>query len=356
MAAHVNTVLGIESTAHTLGIGIVKGKEVLVNELDTYMPEKGILPREAAEHHAVVFEPLLKAALKKAFPNTSNSAWLDEGMKHIDAIAVAQGPGIGAPLTLGVGLAKFLSAYYSKAIVGVNHPYAHIKIAEKGTGIKHGIIVYVSGGNTQILFKEQGFYHILGETLDISVGNLFDTFARKAGIKPAHGSALAKAAKNGKYVKLPYTVKAMNLQYSGLLTAGLQKLETERLEDVAFSLMHTAFYMLAEVAERAFHLKKASGAHVEGFVLCGGVAQNKLLQDIFQKLAKENNAKFGVASSEYNRDNGAMIAYAGKLLLEKYGPHDIDKLQPLPYYRIEQMAEIIEKQKQNDKASRQRTK
>ena len=60
------------------------------------------------------------------------------------------------------------------------------------------------------------------------------------------------------YIKLPYTVKGMDLSFSGLLTAAIRKYESgEAIEDVCYSLQETAFAMLVEVTERAIaHTKK----------------------------------------------------------------------------------------------------
>ncbi|MDD5022757.1 MAG: UGMP family protein, partial [Candidatus ainarchaeum sp.] len=164
-------VLGIESTAHTLGIGICKNEEILANEMDTYKPVgEGIIPRKAADHHAEVFLEILQKALNKA----------NVKIEDVDLISVAKGPGIGAPLKVGVVGAKYLALKYKKKLVGVNHPYAHIKINELFTGIKNPLILYVSGGNTQVLIEKKPFeFQVLGETFDIGVGNLFDNFARK---------------------------------------------------------------------------------------------------------------------------------------------------------------------------------
>ncbi|MEM4331628.1 MAG: hypothetical protein QXI89_02595, partial [Candidatus Anstonellales archaeon] len=187
-------VLGIEGTAHTIGVGIVKQGKVISNVYSTYTAYEGLLPREAADHHALNFASVMNKALLNA----------NIGIDNIDLIAVSQGPGIGAPLSFTVSIAKFLASYYKKAIVGVNHPYAHIKIAEYDTGINDAVILYTSGGNTQLLYKaSNNFYEVLGETLDISVGNLFDTFARKAGIRPANAVQLLKYAENGKFIELP---------------------------------------------------------------------------------------------------------------------------------------------------------
>ncbi|MEM4272489.1 MAG: hypothetical protein QXH30_02775, partial [Candidatus Bilamarchaeaceae archaeon] len=208
--------LGIESTAHTLGIGICEDGKVLSNIHRTYIPIKeGIVPRKAADHHADNFAPLLQDNL--------NAAKLK--MEDVDLIAFAQGPGIGAPLAIGCLAAKYLALKHSKPLIGVNHPYAHVKIAEHLTGIKNPLVLYVSGGNTQILAEEKGKFHIYGETLDIGIGNLFDAFGRAAGMEYAHGSVLEKMAMGGKYIPLPYTVKGMNLSFTGLQTAAINALK-----------------------------------------------------------------------------------------------------------------------------------
>lgn len=295
--------LGIESTAHTLGIGICRNGKILSNIHKTYKPiNEGIIPRKAADHHAENFSPLLQENLRAAKLK----------MEDVDLISFAQGPGIGAPLALGCLAAKYLALKYKKPIIGVNHPYAHVKIAEHLTGVKNPLILYVSGGNTQILAEEEGKFHIYGETLDIGVGNLFDSFGRAAGMDYAHGSALEKLAKGGKYVLLPYTVKGMNLSFTGLQTAAIAALAKNSLQDVSYSLIETSLSMCCEALERALFLSRR-----KGIIVCGGVAQNRRLQEMLAAMCKEDKIEFGVAPDEFNRDNGAMIAYAGEILYKK---------------------------------------
>ncbi len=315
-------VLGIESTAHTLGIGIAEDGRILSNARDIYKPiNEGILPRKAADHHAKVFAQVLKESLSQAKVK----------IEEINLIAFAQGPGIGAPLVVGVNMAKYLGARYNKKIIGVNHAYAHIKISEHLTKMKKPLILYVSGGNTQILIEEKNALHVLGETLDIGIGNLFDTLGRAIGLKYAHGSELEKLAKKGSYVELPYTVKGMNLVFSGLLTHA-EKLYRQgaRKEDVAYSLFETAFSMLCEATERALFL-----TNKKSLILCGGVAQNRRLQQMLRAMCKDDSVKFGVAPDEFNRDNGAMIAYAGGLLYRRYGTMRLEDWNAITNYRIE---------------------
>jgi N6-L-threonylcarbamoyladenine synthase/protein kinase Bud32 len=324
-------VLGIESTAHTLGIGIFdERKGVLSNALFRYQPSGGgILPREAADSHSQHFSSVLSQSLSDAHLSLSG----------IDAVAVAQGPGIGAPLSFGVSMARFLSAYLDVPIVGVNHPYAHLKIAEHLGNVKKPIIIYVSGGNTQILFEgADGFYDVLGETLDMGLGNLFDVFLREAGEKEAYGSKLEQMAKGGKYIKMPYVVKGLNISYSGLFTHAKRMIGKYPLNDIAYSLLETSLAMTVEIAERAFHMKNA-----KCFMACGGVAQNTRLKEMLAAVAKENDASWYAAPNEYNGDNGAMIAYAGWLMQKKYGFFDLKDVTPYPDYRIDRMKALLGK-------------
>ena len=115
------------------------------------------------------------------------------------------------------------------------------------------ITLYVSGGNTQIIAYESGKYRIFGETLDIAMGNCLDEFSRTVGLGHPGGPMIEKMAKNAeKYLKLPYTVKGMDLSFSGLLTSAIRKYQSgESIEDVCYSLQETAFSMLVEVTERA---------------------------------------------------------------------------------------------------------
>jgi len=319
--------LGIESTAHTLGIGVVKDGKVLSNEMDTYKPaDEGIFPRKAADHHAEVMSRVLGLAFRKA----------NVTMEDVDLISFSQGPGIGAPLAVGISGAKYLAARFKKKIIGVNHCYAHIAISEHLTGLHDPLVLYLSGGNSQILVRNDNGFHVLGETLDIGIGNLFDTFGRSLGMKYAHGAELEKLASKGKYVELPYSVKGMNLVFSGLLTQAEKQAKTHKKEDIAFSLMETSFAMTCEATERALFLTRK-----RKLICCGGVAQNKRLQQMLRTMCDEDGVHFGVAPNEYNRDNGAMIAYAGEVLFKKYGAMKMEKCVPITNYRIERMEEVL---------------
>jgi len=304
--------LGIESTADDFGIGIVSFEgEILVNINDTYTPEKGgIHPREAARHHAMVAGMVLAEAFQRS------------GIKPVElsVIAFSQGPGLGPCLRTGATVARALASFLDLPLVGVNHCIAHIEIGKLVNNAKDPVTLYVSGGNTIVAAFEAGRYRVFGETLDIAVGNCIDVFAREAGFKSKRGLPLGrvveeKAARGKNFITLPYTVKGMDLSFSGLLTAAVNLLKKGKyqIEDVCFSFQETIFSMLTEVTERAL-------AHTEKkeILLTGGVGSNNRLKEMLRVMAEEHDAEFYSVPKEYALDNGVMIAWTG-VLNYKYG-------------------------------------
>ncbi len=299
--------LGIESTADDFSVGILSfdGK-VLANVISAYVPEKGgIHPREAARHHVEVAGNVLAEAFERAGIRP----------RDIDVIAFSQGPGMGPCLRTGATAARALASYLGVPLVGVNHCVAHIEIGRLVTGAKDPVTLYVSGGNTLVAAFEANRYRIFGETLDIAVGNCIDVFARAAGFrhsatKPLGAMVEERASRGQTFLSLPYTVKGMDLSFSGLLTAAIQSFHEgkHRLEDVCLSLQEVAFSMLTEVTERAL-------AHTEKpeVLLTGGVAANKRLQSMLKLITEDHDARFCTVPKQFALDNGAMIAWTGIL-------------------------------------------
>jgi N6-L-threonylcarbamoyladenine synthase/protein kinase Bud32 len=293
--------LGIEGTAHTIGVGIVDNNgRVLANPRSEYIPKQGgIHPREAADHHATSASKLIEEALRIANLKASN----------VDVISFSMGPGLGPCLRVAATAARSLAHILVKPLVGVNHCLAHIEIGRLATKLTDPLTLYVSGGNTLVAAYDSGRYRVFGETLDIAIGNMLDTFAREAGIHHPGGPKIEQLASLGKnFLDLPYTVKGMDLSFSGLVTAATNILKSgmHPLEDICYSLQEVAFSMLAEVTERALaHTEKRS------VLLTGGVAANRRLQDMISAISDEHSAQFNVVPTEYAGDNGAMIAWTG---------------------------------------------
>ena len=323
--------LGIESTAHTFGIGIVKNGKVIANKRDMYTTDTGgIIPIESARHHLnkkheVYFEALSEAGIKE---------------KDIDVIAFSQGPGLAPCLIEGMKFAKELSISLKKPVVPVNHCIAHLEIGRL-TKAKDSVMLYVSGANTQIIAYASGKYRVFGETLDLGVGNFIDTFARLAGIGFPGGPMIQKLAEKGKdYIELPYRVKGMDVALSGIQTKLRQLLESKKykLEDLAFSLQECVFAMLVETAERALaHTGKTE------LLLGGGVACNTRLQEMCKIMCKERGAKFFCPEKSLLVDNGAMIAYLGEIIFNngiKFSHKELKKVDIMPRQRTDEV-EVI---------------
>ncbi len=292
--------LGIEGTAHSLGIGLAdESGKVLANAKKEYVPRRGgIHPREAAQHHGENLPSLLSETLERA----------KISFDDIGVIAFSRGPGLGPCLRTVATAARALALCLNLPLVGVNHCIAHVEIGKVTTGCADPVTVYVSGGSTQILAFVGGRYRVFGETQDIALGNALDTFAREAGIQEFPGAKrVEQLALGGKYVPLPYTVKGTDLSFSGLVTHALDLHRSgQALEDLCFSVQEVSFSMLTEVAERAL----AHTAKTE-LLLTGGVAANKRLREMLQTMCRERSCRFSVVPFEYAMDNGAMIAWNG---------------------------------------------
>ena len=170
------------------------------------------MPKETAEHHRKEIFNQLRKALDEAKMSLDTD---------IDLLCYTKGPGMAGPLSVGALVCRTLSMLYKLPIVGVNHCIGHIEMGRTVTKASNPTILYVSGGNTQVLAYSQKRYRIFGETIDIAVGNCLDRFARIIGLSndPSPGYNIEQCAKKGSnYIELPYVVKGMDVSFSGLLT------------------------------------------------------------------------------------------------------------------------------------------
>ncbi|KAF2272761.1 putative tRNA threonylcarbamoyladenosine biosynthesis protein KAE1 [Westerdykella ornata] len=322
--------LGLEGSANKIGIGLIShpsptaGPIVLANLRHTYVspPGQGFLPKDTALHHRKWVVRLIKQAMRQA------RVKIDD----IDCICYTKGPGMGAPLQSVALAARTLSLLWGKPLVGVNHCVGHIEMGRAITGATNPVVLYVSGGNTQVIAYSAQRYRIFGETLDIAIGNCIDRFARTLMIPndPFPGYNVEQLAKKGRnLVDLPYAVKGMDCSFSGILAKadelavliGEDVPEAKRLrseegelitrEDMCFSLQETIFAMLVEITERAM-------AHVGSsqVLVVGGVGSNERLQEMMGLMARDRGGSVFATDERFCIDNGIMIAHAGLLEFE----------------------------------------
>ncbi len=299
-------VLGIEGTAHTVSAGLVDEDRILSTVSSTYSSGSGgIHPREAATHHSEKIVPIIQEALSEASVN----------MEDVDLIAFSRGPGLGPCLRVVGTAARSLALKFDTDIIGVNHPLGHVEIGRRLGKMEDPIVLYVSGGNTQVLAHTSGRYRVMGETMDIGLGNMLDKFARDMGTGFPGGPEIERLALGGnKLLDLPYSVKGMDTSFSGIYTASKSYLSKgERKEDIAMSIQETSFAMLIEVLERALYYFDKKEV-----LLAGGVAANSRLRDMLTLMGNETGTEVYLTEKKYCMDNGAMIAQAG-MLMHKHG-------------------------------------
>ena len=299
--------LGIESTAHTFGCSIIqfdllKKKGKILSEIRSiYKPPigAGIHPREASRHHLDKAPDLLRDTIKKA--NTK--------IKDIDLISYSAGPGLGPCLRVGAVIARALSSFYNIPLLPVNHALGHIELGIMLTKCIDPLVLLVSGGHTMILAFSNKRWRIFGETLDITVGQLFDQFGRYIGLASPCGNTIEEfAIKSSKqYFRLPYIVKGNDVSFSGILTAAKKLIDNGYNKfDICFSLQETAFAMLTEVVERAL-----SFTDKKEVLIVGGVSANNRLSSMLKIASERQNAKLYTCPFNYTGDNGAQIAWTG---------------------------------------------
>lgn len=334
-------ILGIEGSANKCGVGVLcydpqaETYQTLSNPRKTYVSPKGcgFLPKETSWHHQAHVVAIIRAALDEAFPNESNPH------RHLSAIAFTLGPGMGGPLRSCAMAARSLSLLWKIPLLSVNHCIAHIEMGRVATSASDPVVLYVSGGNTQVIAYSDGRYRIFGETIDIAVGNCLDRFARavKLSNDPSPGYNIELQARKHtersplKFVELPYVVKGMDVSFSGLLTYiedatksrnfvnDREKEEKQQFTtaDLCYSLQETIFAMLIEITERTM-------AHCgqNSVLIVGGVGCNKRLQHMMADMVSDRGGALCAMDHRYCVDNGAMIAQAGMFGLQ-YGSKDM---------------------------------
>ena len=325
--------LGIESTAHTLSFGLVDPDGTPHPAVsDTVRPEKGgIHPREAADHHKEIAQSLFSKLL----------ANYQLAPSEIHAVAYSQGPGLGPCLRVGAAIARGISSRLNVPLIGVNHCVAHIEIGRQQCGCNDPVLLYVSGGNTQVIAHLDGRYRVLGETLDIGIGNMLDKFARAQGIPFPGGPVIEKLAKEWlsqnpeprlTELELPFAVRGMDLAFSGVMTAAQRLLDNgAELGAVCWSLQEHAFAACVEVAERALsHTGKTE------LLLGGGVACNTRLREMCSLMAGERESTSHAPPRMYCIDNGTMIGLLGYIELQTGRSTPYDESAVDQYLRTDQ--------------------
>jgi N6-L-threonylcarbamoyladenine synthase len=327
-------VLGIESTCDETGVGIVRGTTLLANVISSSMELHarfgGVVPEVAARAHLEALQPTIRKALAEA----------NVKLSEIDAIAVANGPGLAGALMVGVGAAKALAVGLDKPIYAVNHLVGHVgaDILERGTVEAPTIALLVSGGHTSLLLVRDILddVELLGETIDDAAGEAFDKVARLLGLRYPGGPEIDRVAAEGdpKAIRFPRGLtlpKDMekhryDFSFSGLKTAVARWVEVAQDSGEEFSVPDVAASFREAVVDVL--VTKAVNAcldhGVPRLLLGGGVVANRRLREVAAERCAKHGIELRIPAFSLCTDNGAMIAALGaQLVMAGREPSDL---------------------------------
>jgi len=312
-------ILGIESTCDETAASIVEdGSKILSNiifsQTEYHKKYGGVFPELASRCHIDKILPTIEKSLNAA----------NVKIEDIDAIAVAQGPGLIGSLLIGLNTAKTLSLFLNKPLIGINHVEAHLYAAmmdkmEFLTLPALGVVI--SGGHTMLLkISKIGTYEIISTTIDDAIGECFDKAASILDLPYPGGPEVEKLAKlgdsskynfkSGQVKEKPYHFSFSGLKTKILYTVKGQSGKKENLDvideiekkHIAASFQKAAFTDLIEKS-----LKAARQYNLKAIYFGGGVSNNNKLKEMIEE-KNDLNIPIFWPSFGLSLDNAAMIA------------------------------------------------
>jgi N6-L-threonylcarbamoyladenine synthase len=322
MQAQSVNILGIETSCDETAAAVVADGKVIKSSVvasQTKLHEKygGVVPEIASRAHIENIYPVISEAIQQAKVNKDN----------IDAIAVANQPGLTVALIIGVTAAKTLSLMWEKPLIAINHLHAHFQSAvlgEKDLELP-AVALIVSGGHTSLYdYRSPLEPKLLGATIDDAAGEAFDKVATILRLPYPGGPSIEKAAKKGnpKAIQFPRSMlgpNSLDFSFSGIKTAvlyycrgqdmkGDDKVGTmseQEIADIAASFQAAVVEVLIKKTERAIKRIRAKTV-----LLGGGVAANSELRRRLQTMCDTAvpTKKLLVAPKQYCTDNAVMVA------------------------------------------------
>jgi len=315
-------ILTLETTCDETAAAIVTDRlevlaSVVASQAALHNRFGGVVPEIASRAHVERILPVIDATLRQA----------NLELHDLDAVAVANTPGLSGSLLIGLTAAKTLSLVCGLPLVAINHLQAHIYACRLASGqnVFPCIGLIVSGGHSN-LYRCKGplDFEPLGGTIDDAAGEAFDKVASLLGLPYPGGPAIEKVAKEGDPKKHPFPRpllndrKRLDFSFSGLKTAvrysviGPGKRPQERpdlsarqIADISASFQEAVVDCLIAKSELALEQT--------GFqTLCvgGGVAANGRLRERLETSAIERGHQLHIPPLSLCVDNAVMGAIA----------------------------------------------
>ena len=315
-------VLGVESSCDETGIALYDTQRGLLahalhSQVAMHEEYGGVVPELASRDHVRRAIPLLEQVLA------------DSGVKcaAVDAIAYTQGPGLAGALLVGASVANGLALALDKPVLGIHHLEGHLLsplLSAKPPAFPF-IALLVSGGHTQLMRVDGvGEYTLLGETLDDAAGEAFDKSAKLLGLGYPGGPAISRLAEFGDPTayQLPRPMlhsKNLDFSFSGLKTAVLTLVknhQTNLCEQDKANIARAFVDAIVEVlVAKCMAALKESG--MKRLVIAGGVGANSQLRAALNAMAAKKRFEVFYPELALCTDNGAMIAFAGAMRLQR---------------------------------------
>ena len=317
-------ILGIESSCDETGLAIYDSERgLLAHALHTQMAMHeeygGVVPELASRDHIRRVLPLLRETMHRG----------GTALQDIDAVAYTQGPGLAGALLVGASIGSALAFALGIPAVGIHHLEGHLlsPLLARNPPRFPFVALLVSGGHTQLMRVDAvGEYGLLGETLDDAAGEAFDKTAQLLGLGYLGGPALAQLAEQGRpdAYKLPRPMleqmrKTGNLDFSfsGLKTAVLQLVRRQAPDAAGRADVAAAFQEAIVDVLVAKSLVALEQTGLDRLVVAGGVGANRRLRERLDREAQQRSSAVYYPEFEFCTDNGAMIALAGALRMQR---------------------------------------
>lgn len=276
----------------------------------------GVVPEIAARAHVERILPVIELALERA----------NKRLGDIDVVAVANEPGLGGSLLVGLVAAKSLALALGKPLVTINHLWAHVFACqlEQPASIFPCVGMVVSGGHTTLYRCNSSVdFEVLGGTIDDAAGEAFDKVASLLGLSYPGGPEVSRVAKAGDpcAYDLPRTFireDQLRFSFSGLKTAVRYKivgpgrhdfaalqLDEQTVADLAASFEAAVVDVL--VAKALLAMRKTG---LQRLCVGGGVAANQRFRTQLQQSIESAGGELLIAKPEYCTDNAVMGAIA----------------------------------------------
>lgn len=318
-------VLGIESSCDETGVALVEldadgprlRAQALHSQVEMHEAYGGVVPELASRDHIRRVLPLTRSMLKEA----------GASLAEVDLIAYTRGPGLAGALLVGAGVACALAAALERPLLGVHHLEGHLLSPFLSADPPRFpfVALLVSGGHTQLMrVDDVAAYHLLGETIDDAAGEAFDKSAKLLGLGYPGGPALSRLAEGGdpSAFALPRPLlHSGNLDFSfaGLKTAvrtqalklGNAITEAQRA-DLAASTQQAIVELLVKKSLAAL---KQTG--LRRLVVAGGVGANRPLRAQLNAACELRGIQVHYPELALCTDNGAMIALAAAMRLQR---------------------------------------